>query len=354
MRDIATVAGVGVDWQKGEFLVTTQTIAASEAKKRKKGAVDVSSTHAPTMFEAIRDFIIAEGKKQGWQHVESLVIGKELATKGVTPIIDFLARDHEPRFLMSVFMADGRAEPIMKIEPASAPVPAIAMNRALKEQKGLGKAPTVTFLQMLKRVSNPLTDAYIPIIHSVDNGARFEIFGTAVFNGDRVKGTLDPFETRGMLRILGDLKGGMQRVPVQLSGQTPPLLVDVEIKSSKSSIKAEIKHNRPIIHIKIKESGFIGDTRSTCPVKKVDLHCVEQTYEKTVKKEAEDVLKKIQKKYKANIFDFHRAIQIADKTYWNDYKKEWKEMYPEIETEIEVECHITATGLIEKNPRSIR
>lgn len=127
----------------------------------------------------------------------------------MTSAFDFFLRDHEPRFNMSVFLAEGNAKEILEILNTELyDIPAREMKNSLVEQKALSKAPYVELHNFYQRLIDPYQDPYMPIIHKIDNDFKNE--GTAIFKGDKLVGELNGVETRGMLRVQGELEGGFR------------------------------------------------------------------------------------------------------------------------------------------------
>ena len=257
LKEVGIVSGIGID--KGidtGFELTTQTVNPKDPKGGKPTSVIVQTSKGVTIFEAIRDFIISTKKKQNLQHIHSLVIGKEIAKNGVTPVLDFFVRDHEPRFSMELFIAEDKAKDILEIQNKDFPIPSLTMKEAVDEQSSLSKAPHMNLHNFYQRLLEPYQDPYLPIIHK--NKDDFEVYGTAIFKGDKLVGELTALETRGMLRALGEVKGGIQVIQL-FSPNEKPVDISIEIKSSESSITTTIKNGQPTIQIEIKETGFIGD-----------------------------------------------------------------------------------------------
>lgn len=349
LQDVSIVAGVGVDLAgEDQFEVTTQTIKPAEVKKDTPEAVAVQSSTGFTVFEAARDLIIKSGKKQNWQHVDAYILSEESAKAGVTPRIDFLTRDHEPRFRMNVLVAKGKAKDILNIKSKINPIPSAGIKTILEEEISLAKAPKVELHDFVEKLMEPYNDPYLPMIRKVKED--FEIFGTAVFKGVKMIGELTPRETRGMLRVLGEVKGGLQIVKFgEHKGKTNYL--SIEIKKSKASIQAKIARNTPQMIIEIEETGFLGSMSQ--PVKQLNdqkIQEMEQAYADTVKKEVEHTVSKIQKKFKSDVFNFAGVINREDKKFWKEHHQEWGTLYPSLDVIVRVKTHIPRNGLIENNP----
>lgn len=346
LKDVAVVAGVGIDAKgKDQYEVTTQTIKPGDMKKGKAKPFSVQSSTGYTIFEAIRDFVITQGKKHTWMHVEAFILGEDIARKGIHPVIDFMMRDHEPRFRMNVFVTEGKAKDLLQLESNADSVPAMMMNEQIESHASLAKAPDVEFHNFMERYIEPFQDPYLPLIHQKDK--KFEIFGTAIFKGEKMVGTLTPRETRGMLRVLGEVKGGLQIVKL-IGKDGKPNYISIEIKKSKAKIKA-ILEEKPKMMIQIKETGFIGSITQPLVLDEAEIKKIEERYAETVKKEVEHTVEIIQKKYKSQIFNFAGIINRKDKKYWNKIEKEWEDLYPNIEVIVEVETNIPENGLINRS-----
>jgi len=349
LKDVSIVAGVGIDLAgEDQFEVTTQTIKPSEVKKNAPGAVGVQSTIGFTVFEAARDLIIKAGKKQNWQHINAYIISEEAAKTGVTPRIDFLTRDHEPRFRMNVIIAKGKAKDILNLKSKINPIPSIGIKTILEEERSLAKTPNVELHDFVQKLMEPNNDPYLPIIRIVKED--FEIFGTAVFKGDKMIGELTPRETRGMLRVLGEVKGGLQIVKFGKHKDKTNYL-SIEIKKSKASIQAKIAQDTLQMIIEIEETGFLGSM--TQPMEELsdkEMKKMEQAYADTIKKEIKHTVSKIQKELKSNVFNFAGVINREDKKFWKEHHQEWETLYPSIDVIVRVKTHIPRNGLTANNP----
>lgn len=345
LPEVAIVGGVGIDKKdSGEFQVTTQTIQPMAVKENQPEAVIVRTSSGLTVFEAVRDFIITAGKKQLWQHIEALVIGPDIAKEGVIPILDFLHRDHEPRPTMYCFVSKETAQEILEIKSKIESIPTKAMRLALEEQISLAKAPRVEMHNFIERLMQPYQDPYLPIIRKGQED--FEIFGTAIFKKDRMVGELTPRETRAMLRVLGEVEGGLQVIIIPSEEEKRPNYASIEIKSSKADIQAELNGGDPKIKITIDETGVIGDISQHIEIDHQKLKDIEKIYANTIHKEIEHVVQKIQKELQSNALNFAGVIQRKDKHYWKEHKEEWDEIYPRVQVDIQVKTELIHHQLI--------
>ncbi|NSL53075.1 Ger(x)C family spore germination protein [Calidifontibacillus erzurumensis] len=346
LKEIGIVSGMGIDKGKEtNFEFTTQSIYPTAAMKDvKPTSIIVKTSKGDTIFEAIRDLIISTKRRQNLQHIHSLVIGKEIAEEGVIPVIDLFIRDHEPRLSMDLFLAEDKAKDILEIQNKHLPIPSLIMKEAVEEHESLAKAPQMKLHNFYQRLVEPYSDPYLPIVHKKNDD--FEVYGTGIFKEDKLVGELNSIETRGMLRVLGEVKSGIQVVQLATTNEKP-VNISIEIKGSKSSLKTYMKNGKPTMQINIQESGFIGDMSQKIVLNEKTIKEINKLYEEAIEKEVKQSVSKIQKEFNANIFDFAGTIRRSENKYWKEHKDQWEEIYPTLTVKVNVKTEIKATGLEE-------
>ncbi|WP_157888202.1 Ger(x)C family spore germination protein [Bacillus marinisedimentorum] len=350
LPEISIVSSVGIDRSEdGEIQLTTHLIDPTAVKNEQEQPYNVQTISGKTVFKAVRESITVIGEKQNWQHVMAFIVGKDIAEESVIPILDFFSRDHEPRLKMYMMVADRQAREILEDYPPSTEIPAVQLQDAIDSQEELSEAPKVEYHDFIQYLRNPYIDPYMPVVRFGEEG-RVQVHGTAVFKDDRVAGYLGKQETVAFQRVKGDVKGGLQLVELEERGsaeQDNALEASIEIKQSKSSTRAKIKNGEPVITIEVTEIGFIGELTEPVKVTAKLLKEIENEYEKTVKQEIEESVKKIQKEFQANLLGFAEVIEREDPAYWKKHKHEWSEIYPELEVQVNVKATIRDHGLIE-------
>lgn len=351
LPEVSIVSGVSIDKKaSGEFEVTIQKIKPLAVSEHEPKPFLTRSSSGLTIFEAVRNFIFELGQKQLWSHINALIISSEVTENDLLTVTDFLNRDHEPRPNMLCLISYGQAKDFLEIESEIEPISAIAIKDALENQENLSMAPHIDLKTLLRLIAEPHQDPYLPIIKKKDD--YFTILGTAIFKEDKLIGELTPEETRSMLRVLGEVKGGLQVINLAQENEEQPHYASIEIKKSQSDIEVKIEENKPKIKINIKEEGVIGDINQPLEINYHALKEIETIYAETIKAEIEQMIDKIQKQYKSNTLNFAGAVRRADSQYWKKYQEQWEEIYPMLAVEIDVETEIVHTQL-KKNPISL-
>ncbi len=348
LSDISIVSVVGIDRNAdGDIEITNNIIDPTAVKNGQKHPYTMHTITGKTVFKAGRQAITVIGEKQNWEHISAFIIGKDTAEESVLPILDFFSRDHEPRLKMYMMIANRPARELLENYPVSTKLPGRELRNAIDFQdKHLGEAPKVEYHNFIQKLRNPFEDPYLPVVHLSEED-EVQVYNTAVFDGERVIGYLGKQETVAFHRVIGKLKGGLQVVKLEEGEEGEEQEASVEVKNSKSSIKAKMKDGQPIITIEIKEKGFVGELTKPVLVTAKLLEDIEKEYENTVKQEIEKTINKIQKEYNANLLGFAGAIERKDPKYWNKHKDEWPKIYEELEVKVKVDAEIRDHGLIE-------
>ena len=346
LKDVSIVSGVGMDLLDNKIRVTTEILKPNDIRKGKPKPYIVDETQGITVFEAVRDFIIKSGKKLLWSHVNTFIIGDKTAEQGVEPLVGFMLRDHEPRSTMNVLVSEGLARDLMKVQGEQGPSPSMAMQQALKQQESLSKAPQVEFHDFVQNLYSPNVDPYLPIVRRSDG--KFEIYGTAIFKESSMVGKLSSTETRGFLRAVGKLKGGIQVVRFP-SSSNRPTYASLEIKKSETNYSLQVNGSKPKIVIEIAETSFYGSETEKIQLDLKKMRMINKRYQEDVRKEVLHSVQKVQKGFGSEALGFAKIIRTKNKQYWNEIKDRWEEIYPTIEVDVRVKTKLPEEGLIKSN-----
>jgi Ger(x)C family germination protein len=170
-----------------------------------------------------------------------------------------------------------------------------------------------------------------------------ELFGTAVFNGDRMVGELDGNETRVMLMGRGEFQRGFFDIP---DPKQPELVVplDVRQKESQRKVSTKIENGKPIIHLKLELEGNILSIQSMINYESPELKPIlEKAFERFIKTELDELIIKT-KALKADILQFGRTIVWHFNTIQDWEKYDWIAQYENAEVTTEVSFTIKGTG----------
>ncbi len=183
-------------------------------------------------------------------------------------------------------------------------------------------------------------------------GNPVELLGGAVFRGDRMVGQITGQDVRAMLMLRGTFKRGTL-VLEDPSVKDRYVSCDLHL-ARPTEIKVE-KEEHGGFHIKVKvllEGEVIGSQSRTDYSKPKDLRALEKRLAKDIKKSCQDLVRKAQTEFAADIFAFGNKARHLTRTWreWEDLN--WPERFPEARVDVDVRLDLRRTGLLFEPPRS--
>jgi len=364
LNNVTIVSGIGLDQaeEPGKILLTAQVIrpAALSGGGGDNGgtrggrggsdetqAVRVLNATGETVFQTIRKLSTQASNRLLLSHLQVIVVSREAAEQGIYHYIDFFARDPEPRPDIRVLVAEKEAGEIMRHPSGVKSIPALSLNHAVQTAELDALAPDITLQEANIRLASETTELIAPIAKiyqekTIDGEkeTRVAIAGTAVFRGDKMVGTLNQKESRGLLWILGEVKTGIIVTELAEGKQS------LEIVKAQSKITPEIRNNELVVKIAVDVTSNLGDQQCSKnlsdPVRSASLE-EKQTAE--IKKEITGAVKKAQE-LKADIFgfgdEFHRKYPVLLKKF----EQHWVVLFNGIKIELEIKSRIKGSGAL--------
>ncbi len=276
-------------------------------------------------------------------HSQNIVIGEELAKEDVKDCLDFYARAPEARMTQFLFVAEGKASDIYDVPAEFESMPSTMLTKMLKDQRLTSQAPVVTEFEfmccMIRKTKSPV----MPIVRIIEDEdkKRLEVDGCAVFKENRMVGTFDETETRGMLFIENKVKSGAITVELE------DAVLTVEISKAQGSVNAHLYEDGSIRYdVRVNVTAGLGDQTGTFNAADPDnapqfLHAVEDA----VKNEIQSAVDK-SKELDADVFGFGESLKRKYPDQWDALADKWDELYPEAAVDISVEARADGSGRI--------
>lgn len=343
---------------------------------KESGEVDgtlVSTVEAPSLIEGINMLNTASNRQIALSHAKMLVFSEDYAREGVTKYIEPLVRFREVRELMRVIVCRGQAADfIMENQTLIGQNLAKDIELAFLQSPNTGYfrdvffsefyidlltpygQPTAIyagvndFKQMLEETpeERPVLQTSLPIGPGQiprKGGNKKEMFGTAVFDGDKMAGSLDQNETRFFLMGIGEYERGF----FTLEDQNKPGYVYVlEVESNKKpQISARFENGVPIIDLKMRLEVDIASIQSRINYEELDkIQELENTVEAYFTEGMKKTIEKTQREFNADIFHFGRKVASNFKTIQELEEYRWLSHYQEAKVNVEVKVHIRRSG----------
>ncbi|SFL53572.1 spore germination protein KC [Paenibacillus sp. 1_12] len=370
LDDLSIVIAMGLDKGEGEDIaVTVQIVNSSEmtsgGNKSNGSGASTTVTYRETgrtILEATRKIINKNSRKLYFAHNQVLVIGEELARKGINQLFEYIDRSPEIRTDFFLLIAKGaKAEDVLSINTPIAKIPGIKINQNVSNvEKSLGVSYKVSIrdaIEMIGSGKKEVVAGSIEIIgdknegNSKENVSKIKInnylllSNMAVFKDEKLIHFFEPSESRGNSWIQNKIKNTVINIPCEQAGK-----VTIEIIHSKTSVKAKVQQGKPSIEIRVKQEANIGENfceNFDVSTKEAFIEVIQKTNDQT-KLEMLAAIKKA-KKWKTDIFGFADYVYKANPNYWKQNKSNWEDIFSQLPVEIEVITNIKREGIRNKS-----
>lgn len=366
-REVETLAFVlasGVDkTEDGQVRLTVQLAKPSIIRPREGGgggepAVWVVSTTGKTTFDAVRNFHEVSPRRLIWSHSEVVVIGEEMARKGMAEFFDFYTRDHDLRWESWILVAQGKAEEVLKAGEDLEKIPAKTVTGLIKYKGAHSKAYAGTVKDFVERLVGKGIETVAGRIEVIQTEGEkggeggdkkkkkmLRLASTAVFKKGKMVGWLNDVESRGFLWMKGEVPSGIITVKSPKDGKSE---VGFEILRTKAKTIVRVKDAKPSVTVKIVMEANLADQMTPDDLTDVKtIKVLEKRLSTAIRDEALAALKKA-REYKADIFGFGLALYREDPSTWKLLEKDWEEEFSGLEVDLEVEAYIRRTGVVTK------
>jgi spore germination protein KC len=365
LNDLAIAVAMGIDKDGDRYRVSVQVVNPGEIAKSKGGGtgsnvpVTVFSATGETVFEALRVMTTTSPRQIYLSHLRVLVLGEGLAREGIGKAIDFESSFHEMRSDFFIVVARGtNAENILKITTNIEKIPANHLFSSL-ETSSKSWAPTTTVtLDML--MNDLTTEGKNPVLtaielegdqqfgetrqnmQSIDPPAKLKYPGLAVFKKGKLIGWLNQKESKGYTYIQNKVSRTVGILECPNGGK-----IAVEVTHSHSKVIGKVENGYPRIEVNIRLEQNIGEVGCQIDLTKQKvIDELDKISERTLKGIIEATIKKMQTKYKVDIFGFGEAVHIADPKAWKKMKGNWNQRFVDLPVHVKVNIKTRRLGTI--------
>jgi len=372
----ANVIAIGLDSaeQEGMLMVSYQ-LAIPKGESKGEGSEDaVVLTNTASSLAEARNLLSSEVAMQpSLAHTKIIVIGEELARKGLDKVLGPFMRFREYRGSMFVVVTKGTAKNFFE---NNKPAFVSSMSKyyeqkisnaeetgyflsttlheyytrlksnsgqpymsyvAINPQSGQGKIST-------NKVPGGKIDGYIAGDLPRQGGNAVDIAGVALFDGDKMVGILSTIESRMLAMLLGIYRSGYIVVQDPLD---PTSSVNISMRlGSKPKIKVMLVEGKPMINIVVPLEGEITSIGSGINYEQdKNLDLLEGQINKVQQEEMMNLIKHTQDLHSdvAGFGYYLRPVFQSNKDF-EDYN--WNDQYSKAEVNVEVKTQLRRTGLM--------
>lgn len=296
-----------------------------------------------TFFEAARKAITKEGKRIYWSHAKVIIMSEELAREDIAKYLDFLFRDAEAREDTWLLISrEKTAGEILQSKGVLKSMVSFQIEDTMRSQKSISRFPFIELFEFFDRLFYKQVAPILPTVHLVqqDDEKTPEVVGTAVFKDKKLIGFLNEEDTKNMLWLRDEVRGGL--VIIKDAAGTKEN-VTLEIYKSKTKITPIIQEGILKMKAEIDLDVSIGEIMgSTDFISSVGKQKLTKAAEVQIEKEINNMYTMLRDKYDADVFGFGRRIEMEMPVVWNQIKGDWDEFFAELELDLNV--HIDIRG----------
>jgi spore germination protein KC len=345
VEQLAIAVGAAVDMNEdGSVKLTIEIVNIGGDGSVTYEPVYIEST-GDTIFEATRKAVTFQGKKIYWSHVKVVILSQEIVKQDTTKHLDFLFRDAEAREdLWLLVSAAKTAAEVLRSKGMLRPLVSFELDDTMRSQKVLSRFPSIALFEFFDRFFYGDVAPVLPLAHVVDQSGvkTTQIEGTAIIKNNKLVGTLNVEETRWMLLLRDEVKGGIFVIKDPLNANED---VAFEIFKNKTKIKPELKDGVLRMKADVKLTVNIAEAEGSSDIfKGAGLQKLKKNTEEQLEKKTMEMYTNVRDTYDADVFGFGRQINIQMPEVWNQIKDNWDEYFAEMELDINVNLNIRGSA----------
>ncbi|WP_440961308.1 Ger(x)C family spore germination protein [Paenibacillus nitricinens] len=352
IEDRAVVAGIGIDKDSdGKLLATVEIVDTKEGMKSSQAGYKMVSLSGKTLFEIVRGMISITGKKLFWSHSKAIIISEEVAKEGVVKVIDWYNRDTETRSDVYVFVSKEKtAQEVINLNSSTETIMSYGLAQQMAIEQNVSTAPVVEIWDFIEKLETPGDCAIAPLIyiHEKNGQKNPRVSGTAIFKMDKMIGKLSGEETKYMLFVKDNIKGGV--LTVNNEEGTPDFTL--EIFSNKTKVKPVWVNGKLRLQINTFTHTGLDEVMTTEGFTSLNSkNVIEKRAAKELQKNILSVVKKVQQDYHSDIFGFGEIIFENMPKTWTELDKDWEREFSDLEVVVNSTVIIESSA---QNSRSIQ
>lgn len=383
IEDAAFIMQFAIDLHpEDDLIVAAQIAVPRRLASPSDGASDappfyVASTRVATIHQAFREQGAQHSRPGLRAHATSVIIGEDLARKGILDVSDFLIRDREMRLTARVYVAEGEAHTMLSVVPTQNSNAWEYVQRLADNAADRGTAPRMRLHEVEIARTRPGEDLILPrmalvptssepfqngdgsgagqegLSGFVQPGLTLEARGAAVFQEDRMVGWLSDKEVRGVLWVRG-LGLGNTIVELSMENENDQYRVNTQPFDRAAKVRPHFVDGQlQKMEVQVTVEASITETAGAAPNMTWEwLEEVGAKMAQEIQNEIEEAIR-IAKVYEADIFAFGEVVrQNVSHDHWLKLVPRWREEWVRLPVEVSVEATIRRTGaLIRTLPR---
>ncbi|MGG6313060.1 Ger(x)C family spore germination protein [Paenibacillus macerans] len=347
---VSTVAGIAIDKgeKDNEIMLTVEVVDSKGGEDSMHTGSQLVSLSGHTMFEIVRRMITESGMRMYWAHAKSIILSEEIARSGAAKVIDWYVRDSETRADIHILVSGEKtAKEVLRTgENLNEPL-SYRIDEMLKNEKSVSASPVMEIFDFADTINTAGISSVLPMIYLSDEDGKktASISGLAVFDLDKMLGTMDYNKTKYVLFLRDEIKGGI----LPLGGYDRAPGISLEIFKNETKIEPVLVDGEVEIRVKTRTVTAVDEVQEN-----VDYYTskgraeIEKMAEEMMVKEMENVIEIAQKRYKQDIFGFGNRIHKKMPNIWKSLEPNWDEKFSRLKVTVQAKVKIKNTASTRK------
>ncbi len=344
-EDIGFILQMGLEKEKNKLLLSmTAPVVSPDVEKKVEFLYTSDEAMVRSSREKLRD---RSGKMLQGGKIQILYFSKELAQEGINEYMDIFLRDPENPLLSNVVVVDKSPKEMMELslDFKDKPRSAIYAAELLRDARRRLSIPETRIYNFNILYYSKTIDPVTPLFRYDDKN--FIASGSAVFNGDKMVGEVDPDQTK----LLNILIGKKQTFEYFYRESVPSEIKDtlkhgasIYMMPKKSKINVYIESKKPVLDLTLRFNASMDEFSGK---NKLDQKGYQDKVEKAVSQALyNDIYKLLTtlQQVGADPIGFGEKVRSTQNQYWKSVN--WKEVYKSARIKLNVGVNIETYGTI--------
>lgn len=360
LNEIAIASALGLDKTSDGYIVTIQVMNTKKASEtgtsNDQPKFITFTTSGVTLQDAIRKSILDSSRRIYPNHVQTLIIGEDLAKSGISDVLDMFFRGVEFRKQTSVLIAkDSTAEDVLNIVTPLESLNSKNIKDGLSvDSKYLGIGDNVSFEDLVGTFIDSNKEIILPsvsIVGKKNEGEKIDNIETADPSVRLIESSLAIFKDDHLIGFLDNKQSidlNFVRNKINNTILTYECGDNKYLSSEIMSNKTSVEFLESPLKAQIKINSILNINEITCDIDLEDtvvIDEIEADLEEELKNDVYNTIKYIIEEYNSDVFGFRDFLYKNKTKYYKEIKDDWYDsIFPNMDIDVDVNFNLTGKG----------
>lgn len=360
LNEIAIASALGLDKTSDGYIVTIQVMNTKKASETGTSNEQLKfitfTTSGVTLQDAIRKSILDSSRRIYPNHVQTLIIGEDLAKSGISDVLDMFFRGVEFRKQTSVLIAkDSTAEDVLNIVTPLESLNSKNIKDGLSvDSKYLGIGDNVSFEDLVGTFIDSNKEIILPsvsIVGKKNEGEKIDNIETADPSVRLIESSLAIFKDDHLIGFLDNKQSidlNFVRNKINNTILTYECGDNKYLSSEIMSNKTSVEFLESPLKAQIKINSILNINEITCDIDLEDtvvIDEIEADLEEELKNDVYNTIKYIIEEYNSDVFGFRDFLYKNKTKYYKEIKDDWYDsIFPNMDIDVDVNFNLTGKG----------